>query len=71
MTTHQPMDGAPHDGTPILAFWDNGCVWECVVVWWSGDEPYPWNAGFNAYPADKFDCWQTITYPEYPEHGLF
>jgi hypothetical protein len=57
------MDTAPKDGTPILAFWDNGCGWECVVVWWGGGEPYPWSADWNSYPADKFDCWQEIQYP--------
>lgn len=58
------MDSSPRDGTPILAFWDNGCGWDCVVVWWSRyDKDYPWQADHNAYPEDKFDYWQTITYP--------
>lgn len=60
------MSEAPRDGTPILAFWFNGCAWECAVVWWGGDVTYPWSAGYSAYPADKFDCWQAIKYPKMP-----
>lgn len=60
---HISMEFAPKDGTPLLGFWDNGCGWECVVVWWCGRDTYPWEAGFNSYPADKFDCWQSISYP--------
>lgn len=65
--THNPMESAPHDGTPILAFWFNDCAWECAVVWWGGDCTYPWRADHNDYPADKFDCWQHIRYPAMPK----
>jgi hypothetical protein len=58
------MKDAPHDGTQILAFWYNGCSWECAVVWWGGDVTYPWRCGINNdYPDDKFDCWQHIRWP--------
>lgn len=57
------MEGAPRDGTPILAYWFNGCGWECAVVWWGGGVTYPWCAGFNDYPEDKFDYWMSIQYP--------
>jgi hypothetical protein len=66
---HIQIEKAPKDGTPIHAFWHNGCGWESEVVWWSGDVTYPWAARHNDYPPDKFDYFQYISYPKgWDEH---
>lgn len=63
MTWHGFDGSEPKDGTQILAARYNGCGFEYAVVWWTGNQPYPWEAGFNSYPEDRFDQWARIRSP--------
>lgn len=59
----QPIETAPQDGTEILARRYNDCFHEHYVVWWTGSQPYPWQADGNAYAEGRLDEWMPIPRP--------
>lgn len=54
-----PMETAPRDDQ-ILVRRHNDVMYEFYVVWWTGDEPYPWRSEHTAYPTDRLDEWCRI-----------
>jgi hypothetical protein len=59
MTDWKPMETAPKD-RPILVRRNNDVFYEHHVVWWTGDEPYPWASDYTAYTTDRLDEWIDI-----------
>jgi hypothetical protein len=55
----RPMKTAPKD-RQILVRRHNDVAYEYYVVWWSGHEPYPWEAEHTGYPTDRLDNWHEI-----------
>ena len=53
------MKTAPKD-RQILVRRHNDVAYEYYVVWWSGHEPYPWEAEHTGYPTDRLDNWHEI-----------
>lgn len=54
------MKTAPRDGRQILVRRHNDVFYEYYVVWWNGDEPYPWCSENTAYPTERLDNWNDI-----------
>lgn len=55
----QPMETAPKD-REILARRHNDVADEYFIVWWHGDEPYPWHNDWTEFTTCRLDEWHEI-----------
>lgn len=60
----RPIETAPKDGTPILAWAWDGCGH--VVIWWDDDGRRPWTSTTGETFAEDVTHWQPVPLPPPP-----